>query len=135
MKDRPPSAKRNRLDNLTQAVQQLKHVSDNFNENSIDEHDAFGSFVGATLKKLRTRDALMAQNEIQQILLKYRLNVECEDNYDGSTSRHSGLSNHSNLNVDYSSSDRDSQIRTPDHLQETPNIIELSYSDAVLLGM
>lgn len=62
-----------------QAVQQLKDVNDIFIENSINEYDAFESFVGATLKQLRTRNALIGQNEIQGILLKYSLNVESNE--------------------------------------------------------
>lgn len=50
-RERSPSAKRNRLNNLPQAAHQLKDVNESFNENSsINKHDAFATFIGATLK-------------------------------------------------------------------------------------
>lgn len=61
------------MDNLTKAVEQLREVSQNIQDNSCNEHEAFGNFVAATLNNLPKSNALMAQHDIQGILLKYRL--------------------------------------------------------------
>ncbi|KAF5284765.1 hypothetical protein FQA39_LY04490 [Lamprigera yunnana] len=69
----PAEGKRRKLENLTQAVQQLRELSQNIQDSSNNEHEAFGNFVAATLNNLGKADALMAQHEIQGILFKYRL--------------------------------------------------------------
>ncbi|KAF5271710.1 hypothetical protein FQA39_LY08033 [Lamprigera yunnana] len=69
--DRSPAAgKRRKLENLTQAVQQLRELSINIQDSSNNEHEAFGNFVAATLNNLGKADA---QHEIQGVLFKYRL--------------------------------------------------------------
>ncbi|KAF5277398.1 hypothetical protein FQA39_LY06211 [Lamprigera yunnana] len=83
----PAAGKRRKLENLTQAVQQLRKLSQNIQDSSNNEHEAFRNFVAATLNNLAKADALMAQHETQGVLFKYRLaNVDA--------SKHS-YSNHS----------------------------------------
>lgn len=101
--EKPPKAKRNKINNLTEAVKQLQEVSQSIHadENSGNEHEAFGNYVAATLKQLRKEDALMAQHDIQGILLKYRLSnvsqVHC--NRPDSPNCHSRHSTHSSYST------------------------------------
>jgi len=39
------------------------------------ENEAFGSYVALALDKLPQREAIMAQNDIQNILIRYRLGM------------------------------------------------------------
>ncbi|KAF5306650.1 hypothetical protein FQA39_LY08839 [Lamprigera yunnana] len=48
----PAAAKRRKLENLTQIVQQLQELSQNIQSSSNNEHEAFGNFVGGTLTNL-----------------------------------------------------------------------------------
>ncbi|KAF5270237.1 hypothetical protein FQA39_LY08451 [Lamprigera yunnana] len=68
----PAASRRRKLENLTQAMQQLWELSQNIQDSSNNEDEAFGNFVAATLSNLGKADALMAQHEIQGVLVKYR---------------------------------------------------------------
>lgn len=52
----------NKLDNIAQKASIIE-----------DEMDKFGSYIAASLRKLKTISSVQAQGEIQNILSKYRL--------------------------------------------------------------
>ncbi|XP_054259415.1 uncharacterized protein LOC128984150 [Macrosteles quadrilineatus] len=73
-----PSIKKRKIEHLADAVKNLRHVTESVYEienNPNNEHDAFGNFVAASLKVLPTATALLAQHEIQGVLMKHRLSV------------------------------------------------------------
>ncbi|XP_046671193.1 uncharacterized protein LOC124361198 [Homalodisca vitripennis] len=74
--------KKRKIEHLADAVQNLRHVTESVyeNENNTNEHDAFGNFVAASLKVLPTAKALLAQSEIQGILMKHRLSIISQEN-------------------------------------------------------
>ncbi|KAG8304211.1 hypothetical protein J6590_099857 [Homalodisca vitripennis] len=74
--------KKRKIEHLADAVQNLRHVTESVyeNENNTNEHDAFGNFVAASLKLLPTAKALLAQSEIQGILMKHRLSIISQEN-------------------------------------------------------
>jgi hypothetical protein len=66
-----------RLYDLSQAVNELRAVNQVLRqpEPCMQENEAFGSYVTLALDKLPQREAIMAQNDIQNILTRYRLGM------------------------------------------------------------
>jgi len=63
-----------RLYDLSEAVKELRTVNQVLSQPDprMQENEAFGSYVALALDKLPQREAIMAQNEIQNILTSYR---------------------------------------------------------------
>jgi len=66
-----------RLYDLSQAVNELRTVNQVLSQPDLrmQENEAFGSYVALALDKLPQREAIMAQNDIQNILTRYRLGM------------------------------------------------------------
>jgi hypothetical protein len=62
---------------LSQAVNELRTVNQVLSQPDLcmQENEVFGSYVALALDKLPQREAIMAQNDIQNILTRYRLGV------------------------------------------------------------
>ncbi|KAF5301229.1 hypothetical protein FQA39_LY10815 [Lamprigera yunnana] len=129
----PAAGRRRKLENLTQAVQQLWELSQNIQDSSKNEHGAFGNFVAATLNNLGKVDALMAQHEIQGVLFKYRLaNVDDskhssfqEPNSNKNTQTTLSYSSYNSLQSPYSNHSTDGYP----HQQYSENTNSTFYSD------
>jgi hypothetical protein len=65
------------LYDLSQAVNELRTVNQVLSQSDtrMQENEAFGSYVALALDKLPQREAIMAQNDIQNILTRYRLGM------------------------------------------------------------
>ena len=66
-----------RLYDLSQVVNELRTVNQVLSQPDpcMQENEAFGSYVALALDKLPQRETIMAQNDIQNILTKYRLGM------------------------------------------------------------
>lgn len=68
--------RKRQLDDLRSAVNELKTVHNNLNnqpECQVSENEAFGQYITACLNKLPVQDSVMLQSEIQSLVTKYRL--------------------------------------------------------------
>jgi hypothetical protein len=67
-----------RLYDLSEVVKELCTVNQVLSQPDprMQENKAFGSYVNLALDKLPQREAIMAQNEIQNILTRYRLGLK-----------------------------------------------------------
>lgn len=72
-----PTLKKKKLEHLANAVKDLRQVTEYLERDvtNTNEHDAFGNFVAASLKVLPIATALLAQHEIQSVLMNHRLSV------------------------------------------------------------
>lgn len=69
-----PSVRKRKCDVLSDAVKELSKLTKIVVEESPEnEHDIFANYVSVSLKQLPLASALMAQHEIQGILMKHRL--------------------------------------------------------------
>jgi len=66
-----------RLYDLSQAVNELRTLNQGLSQPDprMQENEAFSSYVALALDKLPQREAIMAQNDIQNILTSYRLGM------------------------------------------------------------
>lgn len=70
----PSNYKRTRIRQLHSVVQDMKSLSENlYKEEESNEFDIFGNYVGIQLKSLLEEDAVIAQEQIQSILTRYKL--------------------------------------------------------------
>ncbi|KAG9493456.1 hypothetical protein GDO78_001393 [Eleutherodactylus coqui] len=76
-KDGKPRRNKRRLDDPSQTTKELHTVNQllSQSEPSMPENEAFGRYVTSALNKLPERELIMAQNDIQNILTRYRLNM------------------------------------------------------------
>lgn len=70
-----PKGTKRRLQKLTIAINELRKVNTILNqpEPSVQENVAFGTYVASVMNKLHPQQAILAQNEIQNILTRYRM--------------------------------------------------------------
>lgn len=69
-----PRGKKARIQRLADAVKEVRKVQEALtNSKPLNENEAFGQFVAASLCKLPPGAAIMAQGEILTILQKYKL--------------------------------------------------------------
>lgn len=72
---RQKTSSRKRISEVASAIKELKELNKTFNSTKQvdDECETFGKYVAVQLQKLHPEQCIMAQEEIQRVLTKYRL--------------------------------------------------------------
>lgn len=73
-----------RITEVTSAIKELKELNKTINSTKQvdDEYEIFGKYVAVQLRKLQPDQCILAQEEIQRILTKYRLAALSYNNSD-----------------------------------------------------
>lgn len=61
------------LNEIAAAIKELKELNETISNRYVDECEAFGRHIAAQLKKLHPKHCILAQEDMQRVLTKYRL--------------------------------------------------------------